>query len=151
MKILRIDLSRPTSNAVTLYLHLRLVALPLFPETVASATFHIAYKAVALGHFGAPRMDIRHVVKDQSVSNATLEIQDKKELDAFERDMMRRRQVECQIRSVLKIHVRLLGSFATLQASDIPLDKSIWFHGMDGIEDMHSHFRDALQVVPLIH
>ncbi|KAI9914032.1 hypothetical protein PsorP6_005737 [Peronosclerospora sorghi] len=137
MQIRSMDLSRPTSNAVTLHLHLRLIAPSPFPATVEAATFRISYKDVAVGHFKAPRMDIRHGVNDQFVSNATLEIQDKEAWDAFARDMMRRPHVECQIRSVLTIHVRLLGGLVTLQASDIPLDKTMRFHGMDGLGEMH--------------
>ncbi|CEG36032.1 Protein of unknown function DUF3712 [Plasmopara halstedii] len=136
MHIERMDLSRPQLDSITLNLSLSLKAASSFPATVEPTMFTINYDGLHVGTFRAPSMTITYGINHQKFSNSTLSIQDKKAWDRFAGEMLRRNSVKYEISSLLNIHVRLLGGLVTLSALKVPLNKSMTFKGMGGLQDL---------------
>jgi len=136
MHVEQMDLSHPQHASVQLNLSLSLLAASPFPASVEPATFVIKYANREVGAFSAPAMTLHHGVNEQNFPNSTLQITNRDVWDQFAHDMMVHPKLQYQITSSLSIQVRLLGGLVRFSASDVPLDKTLTFKGMNGLKDM---------------
>lgn len=136
MSVDAMDLSHPENSSVALGIALTIQSSSVFGAQVDPSTMAIYYDDQRVGSFAAPKMAIQHGTNRPVFPNSTLTIENRTAWDAFAHEMITREQVAYVVKASLGIHVRLLGGLLHFHATDIPLEKTLTFKGMDGLHQM---------------